>query len=252
MDLKLQGKKVLITGGTKGIGQAIALLFAEEGADVAVAARSEKDLDRLSARFPNIHTYKIDVTNEDERIQLMENVVKDFQGIDILINNAGGSNGGKTLETDLSLFYEAMELNYFSAVHLSKLAAEYMKKQKAGSIVNITSIFGRESGGKVTYNNAKSALISFTKSFADEVISYGIRVNSIAPGSILHETGNWKKRLEENPEKINQFVQDQIPAGRFGTVEEVANAVVFLASEKASWVVGASLNVDGGQSKMNF
>ncbi|MEE6132736.1 short-chain dehydrogenase [Priestia aryabhattai] len=252
MDLKLQGKKVLITGGTKGIGQAIALLFAEEGADVAVAARSEKDLERLSARFPNIHTYKIDVTNEDERIQLMENVVKDFQGIDILINNAGGSNGGKTLETDLSLFYEAMELNYFSAVHLSKLAAEYMKKQKAGSIVNITSIFGRESGGKVTYNNAKSALISFTKSFADEVISYGIRVNSIAPGSILHETGNWKKRLEENPEKINQFVQDQIPAGRFGTVEEVANAVVFLASEKASWVVGASLNVDGGQSKMNF
>lgn len=252
MDLKLQGKKVLITGGTKGIGQAIALLFAEEGADVAVAARSEKDLERLSARFPNIHTYKIDVTNEDERIQLMENVVKDFQGIDILINNAGGSNGGKTLETDLSLFYEAMELNYFSAVHLSKLAAEYMKKQKAGSIVNITSIFGRESGGKVTYNNAKSALISFTKSFADEVISYGIRVNSIAPGSIMHETGNWKKRLEENPEKINQFVQDQIPAGRFGTVEEVANAVVFLASEKASWVVGASLNVDGGQSKMNF
>ncbi|MDT2047218.1 SDR family oxidoreductase [Priestia flexa] len=252
MDLKLQGKKVLITGGTKGIGQAIALLFAEEGADVAVAARSEKDLERLSARFPNIHTYKIDVTNEDERIQLMENVVKDFQGIDILINNAGGSNGGKTLETDLSLFYEAMELNYFSAVHLSKLAAEYMKKQKAGSIVNITSIFGRESGGKVTYNNAKSALISFTKSFADEVISYGIRVNSIAPGSILHETGNWKKRLEENPEKINQFVQDQIPAGRFGTVEEVANAVVFLASEKASWIVGASLNVDGGQSKMNF
>ncbi len=252
MDLKLQGKKVLITGGTKGIGQAIALLFAEEGADVAVAARSEKDLEQLSKRFPNIHTYKIDVTNEDERIQLMENVVKDLQGIDILINNAGGSNGGKTLETDLSLFYEAMELNYFSAVHLSKLAAEYMKKQKAGSIVNITSIFGRESGGKVTYNNAKSALISFTKSFADEVISYGIRVNSIAPGSILHETGNWKKRLEENPEKINQFVQDQIPAGRFGTVEEVANAVVFLASEKASWVVGASLNVDGGQSKMNF
>ncbi|WP_210608375.1 SDR family NAD(P)-dependent oxidoreductase [Priestia flexa] len=252
MDLKLQGKKVLITGGTKGIGQAIALLFAEEGADVAVAARSEKDLEQLSKRFPNIHTYKIDVTNEDERIQLMENVVKDLQGIDILINNAGGSNGGKTLETDLSLFYEAMELNYFSAVHLSKLAAEYMKKQKAGSIVNITSIFGRESGGKVTYNNAKSALISFTKSFADEVISYGIRVNSIAPGSIMHETGNWKKRLEENPEKINQFVQDQIPAGRFGTVEEVANAVVFLASEKASWVVGASLNVDGGQSKMNF
>ncbi|MBN8253336.1 SDR family oxidoreductase [Priestia flexa] len=252
MDLNLKGKKVLITGGTKGIGQAIAVLFAEEGADVAVAARGEDDLERLSQRFTNIRTYKVDVTKQDERIQLIENVVKDFQGIDILINNAGGSNGGQALETDLSLFYEAMELNYFSAVHLSKLAAEYMKERKTGSIVNITSIFGRESGGKVTYNNAKSALISFTKSFADEMISYGIRVNSIAPGSILHETGNWKKRLEENPEKINQFVKNEIPAGRFGTVEEVANAVVFLASEKASWIVGASLNVDGGQSKMNF
>lgn len=95
MDLNLKGKKVLITGGTKGIGQAIAVLFAEEGADVAVAARGEDDLERLSQKFTNIRTYKVDVTKQDERIQLIENVVKDFQGIDILINNAGGSMEGK-------------------------------------------------------------------------------------------------------------------------------------------------------------
>ncbi len=145
-----------------------------------------------------------------------------------------------------------MELNYFSAVHLSKLAVEEMKKNRSGSIINITSIYGRESGGKVTYNNAKSALISFTKSLADEVISDGIRVNSVAPGSILHETGNWKKRLEEDPERIREFVKNEIPAERFGTPEEIANVVTFLASDRASWIVGASINVDGGQSRMNF
>lgn len=121
-----------------------------------------------------------------------------------------------------------------------------------GSIINITSIYGRESGGKATYNNAKAALISFTKSLADEVISDGIRVNSVAPGSILHETGNWLKRMEEDPERIQKFIKNEIPAGRLGTPEEIANVVTFLSSEKASWIVGASINVDGGQSKMNF
>ncbi|HMW60402.1 MAG TPA: SDR family oxidoreductase, partial [Leptospiraceae bacterium] len=111
---------------------------------------------------------------------------------------------------------------------------------------------GRESGGRATYNAAKAAAISFTKSFADEMIRKGIRVVGIAPGSILHPTGNWQKRINENPEKMREFVEREIPAGRFGTVEEVASVAVFLASSKASWVVGATLNVDGGQSRMNF
>jgi 3-oxoacyl-[acyl-carrier protein] reductase len=166
--------------------------------------------------------------------KMLQAVVEQYGTIDVLINNAGGSNGGKATETEMELFYQAMELNYFSAVHLSKLAVEQMKKQQSGSIINITSVFGRESGGKVTYNNAKSALISFTKSLADEVIPFGIRVNSIAPGSILHETGNWKKRLDADPEGIKEFVKKGIPSGRFGTPEEIANVAVFLASVKAS------------------
>ncbi|TYR80861.1 SDR family oxidoreductase [Priestia megaterium] len=252
MDLELRGKNILITGGSKGIGKAIASLFLQEGANVGIAARNKETMQSIKNELPQLHTYSIDVTNEHERVRLIDEFISQFGQIDILVNNAGGSNGGKTLETELSLFHQAMELNYFSAVHLSQLAGQYMKEQGKGAIVNITSIFGRESGGKVTYNNAKAALISFTKSFADEMIPYGVRVNSIAPGSILHETGNWQKRLEENPEQINRFVKEQIPAGRFGTVEEVANAVVFLASKKASWIVGASINVDGGQSRMNF
>ncbi|MMZ58211.1 3-oxoacyl-[acyl-carrier-protein] reductase FabG [compost metagenome] len=145
-----------------------------------------------------------------------------------------------------------MDMNLYPAIDLSKQVVSLMKDKGTGNIINISSIYGREAGGKPTYNAAKAALISFTKALADEAIPYGIRVNGVAPGSILHPTGNWQKRLEENPDKIKQFVESEIPAGRFGTVEEIANVVVFLASEKASWVVGATLNVDGGQSRSNF
>lgn len=253
MDLQLKGKHILITGGSKGIGRAIAEALIEEGANVSIAARGIEALQHTKDELGgSVSIFQADLLKANEREALIHSFIEQHGTIDVLINNAGGSNGGKAAETDMNLFYEAMELNYFSAVHLSKLAVEEMKKKQSGAIINITSVFGRESGGKVTYNNAKAALISFTKSLADEVIRDGIRVNSVAPGSILHESGNWKRRLEENPEKINAFVQNEIPAGRFGTAEEVANVVAFLASEKASWLIGTSINVDGGQSRMNF
>lgn len=252
MDLQLQGKRVLITGGSKGIGEAIAKVFIDEGAKVGVVARGKEALDMVKERL-DVATYQGDLINEADRANSFDSFIKEHGGIDILVNNAGGSNGGQALETDLETFDQALQLNYLSAVHLSQLAAtEMIKENKGGSIVNITSIFGRESGGKITYNNSKAALISFTKGFADEVIKHGIRVNGVAPGSILHPTGNWIKRLEENPEEINTFIKDNISAGRFGRVEEIANCVAFIASEKASWVVGATLNADGGQSYMNF
>lgn len=253
MNLQLQGKNVLITGGSKGIGKAIAHAFVKEGANVAIVARNLEFLHNAQKELGGkVSVYQADLTVETERMELIDSFINDHGNIDVLINNAGGSNGGKAMETSMELFHEAMELNYFSAVHLSKLVVDQMKKAGSGAIVNITSVFGRESGGKVTYNNAKAALISFTKSLADEVASFGIRVNSVAPGAILHETGNWKKRLEKDPEGTNQFVKNEIPGGRFGTPEEVANVAVFLASEAASWVIGASINVDGGQSRMNF
>lgn len=253
MDLQLRGKNVLITGGSKGIGRAIADVFVSEGANVAISARGIEALENTKEELGgNITIFPADITNADEREKLIRSFIAEKGRLDVLVNNAGGSNGGKATETEMDLFYQAMELNYFSAVHLSKLAVEHMKELGSGAIINITSVYGRESGGKVTYNNAKSALISFTKALADEAISYGVRVNSIAPGSILHESGNWIKRLKADPEGIKEFVQRDIPAGRFGTPEEVANVAAFLASDKASWIVGASINVDGGQSKMNF
>ncbi|MBG9782521.1 SDR family NAD(P)-dependent oxidoreductase [Shouchella lehensis] len=247
MNLQLKGKTVFVTGGTKGIGRAIALAFAAEGCKVAVCARGEGET------FPtDIPVILGDVTKFEERERIFQEVTARIGPIDILINNAGGSNGAEIEKTTMDEFQQAFELNYFSAVHFSKLVLPGMKANKEGAIIQVSSIFGRESGGKATYNNAKAALISFTKALADEVMHEGIRVNSVAPGSVLHPTGNWQKRLDENPEKINQFVQTNIPAGRFGKPEEIADVVVFLASSKASWVTGSSLQVDGGQSKMNM
>jgi 3-oxoacyl-[acyl-carrier protein] reductase len=251
MNLELEGKAVLVTGGSKGIGQAIAYAFLEEGAKVGIVGRDLRDLE--AAQKDGIEIFQGDVTNGQDRDRVMNAFLEKFSTIDVLVNNAGGSNGSTVMETNMAQFEEAIHLNFLSAVDLSKRAAEVMiANAEGGSIINISSIFGRESGGKPTYNASKAALISFTKSFGDEMISRGVRVNGVAPGSILHETGNWQKRLEQDPEKINAFVEEHISAGRFGKVEEIANVVVFLASEKASWVVGSTLNVDGGQSYSNF
>ncbi|MBU9711842.1 SDR family NAD(P)-dependent oxidoreductase [Evansella tamaricis] len=252
MDLQLMGKRVLVTGGSKGIGKGIAKGFMEEGARVGIIARGEESLKKANRDLPGIKTFQANLMEKQERERVFQEFISEYGDIDILINNVGGSNGSTTAETPLDLFEEAMNLNFYSAVHFSQLAIPYMKRKNAGSIVNISSIFGRESGGKPTYNGAKAAMISFTKSLADELVKEGIRVNGVAPGSILHPSGNWQRRLEENPEKIQKFVEDEIPAGRFGTVQEVADTVVFLASDRAKWVVGATLNVDGGQSKSNF
>ncbi|MDA8353039.1 MAG: SDR family NAD(P)-dependent oxidoreductase [Firmicutes bacterium] len=252
MDLGLKKRIVLVTGGSKGIGKEIARAFVEEGAQVAIAARGLSALEETSNALGGIPFYQGDLTIKAERERIFQKLIDDFGTIDVLVNNVGGSNGSSVEETDLEQFEQAMALNYYSTLHFSKMALEVMKKRQRGAILNITSIFGRESGGKVSYNNSKAAVISFTKALADEAIPYGVRVNGIAPGAILHPTGNWQKRLEADPEGIKAYVKREIPAGRFGKPEEVANVAVFLASEKASWVTGATLQVDGGQSRANF
>ncbi|TSB45192.1 SDR family NAD(P)-dependent oxidoreductase [Alkalicoccobacillus porphyridii] len=251
MNLQLKEKVVFVTGGSKGIGKAIAKAFIEEGAKVAIAARGKEELEACENEL-GVYAVQADLADEKERSRAFSEVVNELGKVDVLVNNVGGSNGSSISETELDTFYQAFDLNYFSAVHFSKLALPEMEKQKRGVIVNISSIFGREAGGRPTYNNAKAALISFTKALADEVIKNGIRVNGVAPGSILHPSGNWQKRIDEDPEKMKAFVENEIPAGRFGTAKEVANVVVFLASDKAGWVSGATINVDGGQSKSNF
>ncbi len=146
---------------------------------------------------------------------------------------------------------KVFNLSFFSAVRVSRAAFPALAAGK-GSIVNVSSIFGRENGGPISYNAAKAAMISMTSNLAIEATKSGIRVNSVAPGSIIFPGGSWERRQQADPEAMAKFVEDNIPGGRFGTPEEVASVVTFLASPKASWVLGACLNVDGGQSKSNF
>ncbi|SMO56491.1 SDR family NAD(P)-dependent oxidoreductase [Melghirimyces algeriensis] len=250
MDLSLKDKKVLVTGGSRGIGKAIAAKFVEEGAQVGIIARSQDELEQTGWEI-GATIYPGDISNQQERVRIFNTYLNDVKRIDVLVNNAGASYGASVMDTDLKRFEEAMQLNFHAAVHFSKLAAEKMKDHQWGSIINISSIYGREAGGIPAYNASKAALISFTKAFSTEAIKHNIRVNGIAPGAIFHLNKAWKKRLEDK-KSMEQYVKNRIPAGRFGTPEEIANVAVFLASDKASWIVGVNLNVDGGQSHLNF
>lgn len=251
MDLRLEGKRVLITGGSKGIGKGIAKAFAEEGANVGIAARNKLELLRTQKEL-GIQIYQTDLAHSENREQLILDFVQDFNGIDILVNNMGASHGNSTLNTDPEIFMKAMELNFIAAVHLCQLSSRHMMDNKQGVIINISSIYGKEAGGAPSYNASKAALISFTKAFSTEVIEDNIRVVGIAPGAIFHPNEEWQRRLKQDPNFLEKYALAKIPAGRLGTTEEIGNVAVFLASDKASWIVGSTISVDGGQSRLNY
>lgn len=251
MDLNLKGKKVLITGGARGIGKGIAKAFLEEGACVGIVARTKVELLRAKKEL-GVEIYQSDLAQFENRELLMKEFVHHFDGIDILINNMGASHGNRTLDTTPNEFAKAMELNFIAAVHLSQLASKHMIDKEKGVIINISSIYGKEAGGLPSYNASKAALISFTKAFSSEVIHHNIRVIGIAPGAIYHPNEVWKRRLAQDANFLENYARDKIPAGRLGTTKEIGNVAVFLASDKASWIVGSTINVDGGQSRLNF
>src|SRR5262249_42113161 len=172
-----------------------------------------------------------------------------FGGLDILVNNIGLGRGGTITETTDAEWNEAFGQTLFPAIRASRLAVPHLKRRGGGSIVMIASIWGRESGGRMTYNAVKSAEISLAKSLAQQLAGDNIRVNSVAPGSILFPGGSWDRRQREDPAGIAEFVKRELPFGRFGRPEEVGAVVAFLASPRASWISGASVPVDGCQSR---
>lgn len=253
MDLGLTGKVAMISGASRGIGKAIAAGLAAEGCRLSLCARGSEALDaavrELRGQGAEAAGYAVDVTHEDQARCWLHETRSRFGDVDILVNNVGGSRPGGDLTASGGDWRGGFDLNFFSALDLCRLAAPSMRERKRGCVVNIVSIYGREWGGPMTYNAAKAALISLSKEMARDLAPHGIRVNSVAPGSILFPGGSWDRRRKENPAAIAAFVEREIPAGRFGTPQEVADVVVFLASERANWISGACINVDGCQSR---
>jgi 3-oxoacyl-[acyl-carrier protein] reductase len=254
MDLGLKEKVAVVTGSSRGIGRGIALGLALEGCRIVLCARNQVDLMKAeeAVRARNVETLALplDITKPGSELQLVESTLRKFGRIDILVNNAGGNRRGRFEATTDVDWKEIIDLNLLSHVRISRAVVPHMRKQGEGVILFMASVFGRESGGPnlSIYNTTKSGIISLAKIMAVELAPHGIRVNSVAPGSIRFPGGSWDGRAREDPEAIAGFVERELPLGRFGTVEEVADVVVFLASKRAGLITGACISVDGCQS----
>lgn len=257
MDLGLKGKVALVTGGTRGLGRAMAEALLEESVHVVICARGAQKVMAVGLELTGVAGKRAatasgitaDVSKAEDCESMVAEIVRRFGGIDILVNNAGSARPGPLAELPESAWQEQFDLNLFAPVRLARLCAPYMEQRGGGSIINIGSIYGRESGGPLTYNASKAALHSFTKMLAREFAPKNIRVNTIAPGSILTAGGNWERRFKESPAFEKDFISHEMPAGRLGRPEEVAYAVVMLASPRASWITGANIPVDGAQGR---
>jgi 3-oxoacyl-[acyl-carrier protein] reductase len=254
MDLELNGKVAIVSGASRGIGLAIAHGLAKEGCRLLVCARGaealEKAVEELKSHGSAVHGVALNVTDPVAGDQLAEKAIELYGGIDILVANAGGNRRGQFEETSDQDWDDILDLNLKAHLRTARAVIPSLKESDAGSMVFISSIFGREAGGAglSIYNSTKSALISAAKIMAIELGAHGIRVNTVAPGSIRFEGGSWDRRCKDDPEGMAKFIADNIPLGRFGSAEEVANVVTFLSSPRASWVSGSCVTVDGVQS----
>ena len=254
MDLGIAGKVALVTGGSRGLGRQAALSLAGEGVNVAICGRTQDTLDRTASELRSLGVDAAGVVadvSDSSAVQSMHaQVVGRLGAIDILVNNAGGSIAREDLAgTSLEDFKATFDLNTFGSFQLMKLVVPHMREQRWGRIINIASIWGREYGGNIGYMSAKAALIAATKHAAVSLAKDGILVNSIAPGSIEHAGGSWEKFQNENSaEVVKEFIDQNLPMGRFGWPEPVGDLVAFLASERAGLITGSCIVADGGQS----
>jgi 3-oxoacyl-[acyl-carrier protein] reductase len=216
----------------------------------AALQKAASALQGLAAAGARVASVAADVSNEDGARKVIDAAITAFGRIDVVINNVGLGKGGGIEATTDAEWQEAFDQTLFPAIRITRLAVPHIRKQGSGAIVIVSSIFGRESGGRMTYNAVKAAEISLAKSLAQQLAKDQIRVVSVAPGSILFEGGSWWKRQQADPDGIAQFVTQELPFGRFGKPEEVGAAIAFLASPKASWISGTTVVVDGCQSRM--
>jgi 3-oxoacyl-[acyl-carrier protein] reductase len=256
MDLGLSGKVALVTGASRGLGEGIARALAAERCDLVVCARGAEALARVARSIEVDHGVRVadvalDITAPDAGERAVAVARERFGRLDVVVNNAGG-NRRKSFpditDEDWSLL---LEWNLLAHARFARAAVPELRKRPGANILFVASIFGREVGGPglALYDTTKAAVIALAKTMALDLAPERIRVNSLAPGSVRFPGGSWDERVKRDPDGLATWIAQNLPFGRFGTVEEIANAAAFLVSERASWVTGACFNVDGGQSR---
>ena len=258
MNLGLKNKFALVTGGSHGIGLAIACALAEEGCNVAICARNQERLTKAAKLIESKEVKAIgipaDVLIPADIERVVVAAIRSFGTIHILVNNVGGGGRwGKDIPEDTAdqVWQDVYAKNAFAAVRFTKKVLPYMLKQKWGRIITISSIYGKEGGGRPWFNMAKAAEISLMKTMAmnQRYVKNNITFNTIAPGAIMIPDTGWEKEQKDNPEEFKKMADRQFSLGRLGSPEEVANVVAFICSKKASLVNGACIVVDGAEDK---
>jgi len=246
MNLNLEGKIALVTGSSRGIGKSVADLLYEEGCKVILNSRHSASL-KIASKTLECNYFVADVTNPKECKVLVNDIIKKYGRLDILICNVGS---GKSVlpgsETNLE-WKKMLDLNFFSAINIINASKNYLKKSQ-GSIICISSIAGLETtGAPITYSVSKSALISYVKRTSKPFAKEGIRINCVSPGNIFFKGSTWEEKLKTNKKEVKKMLNSKVALNRFGTPEEVSNLVVFLASSKSSFITGSNFIIDGGQ-----
>jgi 3-oxoacyl-[acyl-carrier protein] reductase len=271
MDLGLAGRRALLVGAGRGLGAAAAKALGREGCLLALVARTRESVEERAsecraAGAPKAIAIAADATVPEQIKAAVQTAGRELGGLDVLATFVGGSEPGGTAMDDAG-WRAGLDRNLWPAIRATREALPLLESaarergfapaasvgasphRDFSVVVHVASIWGREGGGAMAYNAAKAALISLAHEQARDLAPRGIRVVSVAPGSILHPGGSWEKRLQKDPAGIGEFVRREIPFGRFGSAEEIGDLIAFLCSRRASWVAGACVVVDGAQSR---